>query len=51
MQGNMFSGNFKNTFFVHEVEAGAEYTGLLVGPILSPCWTRTVLSFALALAA
>jgi hypothetical protein len=32
MQGNMFSGNFKNTFFVHEVEAGAEYTGLLVGP-------------------
>jgi hypothetical protein len=32
MQGNMFSGNFKNTFFVHEVEAGAEYTALLVGP-------------------
>ena len=32
MQGNIFSGNFKNTFFVHEVEAGAEYTGLLVGP-------------------
>jgi hypothetical protein len=32
MQGNMFSGNFKNTFFVHEVEAGAKYTGLLVGP-------------------
>ena len=32
MQGNMGSGNFKNTFFVHEVEAGAEYRGLLVGP-------------------
>ena len=32
MQKNMGSGNFKKTFFVHEVEAGAEYTGLLVGP-------------------
>ena len=32
MQKNMYSGNFKKTFFVHEVEAGAEYTGLLVGP-------------------
>jgi hypothetical protein len=32
MQKSMRSGNFKNTFFVHEVEAGAEYTGLLVGP-------------------
>jgi hypothetical protein len=32
MQRNMGSGNFKKTFFVHEVEAGAEYTGLLVGP-------------------
>jgi hypothetical protein len=32
MQKNMASGNFKKTFFVHEVEAGAEYTGLLVGP-------------------
>jgi hypothetical protein len=32
MQKNMYSGNFKKTFFVHEVEVGAEYTGLLVGP-------------------
>ncbi len=32
MQKNMGSGNFKKTFFVHEVDAGAEYTGLLVGP-------------------
>jgi hypothetical protein len=32
MQKSMRSGNFKNTFFVHEVDAGAEYTGLLVGP-------------------
>jgi hypothetical protein len=32
MQKNMYSGNFKKTFFVHEVETGAEYTGLLVGP-------------------
>jgi hypothetical protein len=34
MQKNMYSGNFKKTFFVHEVESGAEYTGLLVGPDL-----------------
>lgn len=26
------SGNFKNTFFVHEVAAGAQYQGLLYGP-------------------
>ena len=32
MQKSVRSGNFKNTFFVHEVEAGAKYTGLLVGP-------------------
>ena len=32
MQKNMYSGNFKKTFFVHEVDAGAEYTGLLVDP-------------------
>ena len=32
MQKNMGSGNFKKTFFVHEVGSGAEYTGLLVGP-------------------
>jgi len=32
MQKNMYSGNFKKTFFVHEVGSGAEYTGLLVGP-------------------
>lgn len=32
MQKNMFSGNFKNTFFVHEVAVGACYHGLLLGP-------------------
>lgn len=32
MQKNMGSGNFKKTFFVHEVAAGASYTGALVGP-------------------
>lgn len=32
MQKNMFSGNFKNTFFVHEVAVGACYYGLLLGP-------------------
>lgn len=32
MQKNMGSGNFKKTFFVHEVETDAEYTGLVVGP-------------------
>jgi hypothetical protein len=32
MQKNMGSGNFKNTFFVHEVAVDASYTGLLYGP-------------------
>jgi hypothetical protein len=32
MQKNMGSGNFKKTFFVHEVATGARYQGLLVGP-------------------
>lgn len=31
MQKNMGSGNFKKTFFVHEVAVGATYSGLLVG--------------------
>ena len=32
MQKNMGSGNFKNTFFVHEVAVGANYEGILLGP-------------------
>ena len=32
MQKNMGSGNFKKTFFVHEVTTGARYHGLLMGP-------------------
>jgi len=32
MQGNMASGNFKKTFYVHEVGLGAEYFGALYGP-------------------
>ncbi|RKZ37201.1 MAG: hypothetical protein DRQ49_16655 [Gammaproteobacteria bacterium] len=32
MQKNMGSGNFKNTFFVHEVAVGASYEGILLGP-------------------
>lgn len=32
MQGNMASGNFKKTFYVHEVAPGAEYFGALYGP-------------------
>jgi len=31
MQKNMGSGNFKSTFFVHEVGVGARYEGLVVG--------------------
>ncbi|MEN8219538.1 MAG: hypothetical protein ABFS56_24945 [Pseudomonadota bacterium] len=32
MQKNMGSGNFKGTFFVHEVAVGASYEGILLGP-------------------
>jgi len=32
IQHNMGSGNYKNTFFVHEVAPGARYEGVLVGP-------------------
>lgn len=32
MQGNMASGNFKKTFYVHEVAVGAVYFGALYGP-------------------
>lgn len=32
MQSNMASGNFKKTFYVHEVEPGAIYSGALYGP-------------------
>jgi hypothetical protein len=32
MQKNMGSGNFKKTFFVHEVALGASYSGVIVGP-------------------
>lgn len=32
MQGNMASGNFKKTFYVHEVAPGATYSGALFGP-------------------
>lgn len=32
IQHNIGSGNYKNTFFVHEVAAGARYSGLLCGP-------------------
>jgi len=32
MQKNMGSGNFKGTFFVHEVAVGANYEGILLGP-------------------
>lgn len=32
MQGNMASGNFKKTFYVHEVTPGAVYSGALYGP-------------------
>ncbi len=32
MQKNMGSGNFKNTFFVHEVAVGSSYEGALFGP-------------------
>lgn len=32
MQANMASGNFKKTFYVHEVAEGAEYLGALWGP-------------------
>ncbi|KHD09156.1 hypothetical protein PN36_23365 [Candidatus Thiomargarita nelsonii] len=32
MQKNMGSGNFKSTFFVHEVAEGATYEGILLGP-------------------
>lgn len=32
MQSNMASGNFKKTFYVHEVAPGAVYSGALYGP-------------------
>ena len=32
MQSNMASGNFKKTFYVHEVAPGAVYFGALYGP-------------------
>lgn len=32
MQGNMASGNFKKTFYVHEIAPGAVYFGALYGP-------------------
>ncbi len=32
MQSNMASGNFKKTFYVHEIEIGAVYHGALFGP-------------------